>query len=40
MHINEPKCAVKDALMEGKISRTRYDNYKLLVEEINNNKKY
>lgn len=40
MHINEPKCAVKDAIIEGKISKTRYENYKLLVEEIDNKKKF
>ncbi|MBP3337040.1 MAG: ribosome small subunit-dependent GTPase A [Clostridia bacterium] len=26
-HINEPKCSVKDALKEGKISKSRYENY-------------
>lgn len=40
MHINEPKCAVKDAIIEGKISKTRYENYKLLVEEINDKKRF
>jgi ribosome biogenesis GTPase len=39
-HLNEPKCAVKDALFEGKISKTRYENYKLLYNEINDKKKY
>ena len=40
VHINEPKCAVKDALLEGKISKTRYENYKLLYNEINDKRKY
>lgn len=40
MHINEPKCAVKDAIIEGNISKTRYENYKLLVEEIDNKKRF
>lgn len=39
-HINEPDCAVKEALEEGKISESRYVNYKLLYEEIKNQKKY
>ena len=34
MHaLNEPGCAVKAALNEGKISSIRYDNYKALYEE-------
>lgn len=39
-HISEPVCGVKDALIEGKISRVRYDNYVLLYEEIKSRKKY
>lgn len=39
-HINEPNCAVKDAILEGKISESRYDNYKLLYEELKSQKKY
>lgn len=39
-HINEPDCGVKDALEQGKISRTRYDNYILLYEELKNIRKY
>ncbi len=39
-HINEPDCAVKEALNEGKISEGRYENYKLLYEELKNQKKY
>lgn len=40
MHIHEPDCAVKQALAEGKISRSRYDNYVLLAEELKNVRKY
>lgn len=39
-HINEPNCGVKEALAEGKISSVRYENYKLLYEELKNMKKY
>lgn len=39
-HINEPDCKVKDALKECRISPIRYDNYKLLYEELKNQKKY
>lgn len=33
-HISEPDCGVKEALAEGKISPLRYENYKLLYEEL------
>ncbi len=39
-HINEPDCAVKEALVEGKISESRYENYKLLYDELKSKKKY
>lgn len=39
-HINEPDCGIKMALAEGKISQLRYENYKLLYEEIKAVKKY
>lgn len=39
-HISEPQCGVKDALMEGKISKTRYENYLLLYNELKDKKKY
>jgi putative ribosome biogenesis GTPase rsgA len=31
---------VKEALADGKISQVRYDNYKLLYEELKNRQKY
>jgi len=37
-HINEPGCAVKDALGLGKISESRYENYKQIYEELKNRK--
>lgn len=39
-HISEPDCKVKEALKEGKIHPLRYENYKLLYEELKNQKKY
>lgn len=39
-HISEPDCGVKSALLEGKISSLRYENYKLLYEELKAIKKY
>ena len=39
-HISEPDCGVKNALMEKKISSIRYENYKLLYEELKGAKKY
>lgn len=39
VHVNEPVCGVKEALKEGKISRSRYENYKLIYEELKENEK-
>lgn len=33
-HINEPVCGVKNALQEGKISESRYENYKIIYEDL------
>ncbi len=35
-HIAEPDCGVKRAIAEGKIAKVRYDNYKVLYEELKN----
>ena len=40
LHINEPICGVKKALEEEKISKTRYDNYVNLYEELKEKRKY
>ncbi len=40
LHLNEPVCGVKDALEEGRISLERYENYKLLYEELKQIKRY
>jgi len=34
MHRQEPHCAVKEALEEGRISELRYSNYLQLLEEV------
>lgn len=38
-HISEPVCGVKDALAKGLISAERYENYRLLYEELKLRKK-
>ncbi|MEN8928323.1 MAG: ribosome small subunit-dependent GTPase A [Flavobacteriales bacterium] len=38
VHINEPKCAVKDAFEKGEIAESRYQNYWSLYHEDDNNK--
>lgn len=35
-HIGEPVCGVKEAVARGEISGKRYDNYRLLYEELKN----
>lgn len=40
MHLMEPDCKVKDAVERGKISTSRYENYKLFYEELKDKKKY
>lgn len=39
-HTHEPGCGVKEAIENGKISKERYENYKLIYEELKNRKKY
>lgn len=39
-HTHEPGCGVKEAIEVGKISKERYENYKLIYEEVKNKKKY
>ncbi|MBP3279723.1 MAG: ribosome small subunit-dependent GTPase A, partial [Butyrivibrio sp.] len=33
-HIAEPDCGVKNAVKEGKVSKVRYDNYKVIYSEL------
>lgn len=40
VHIGEPVCGVKAALERGKLSRSRYDNYRLLYQELKERKRY
>ncbi len=40
VHVNEPGCAVKQAVEEGIINKRRYDSYKALFEELRMQKKY
>ena len=37
-HIAEPDCGVKEALEKGEIYRVRYDNYRVIYEELKNAK--
>lgn len=39
-HINEPKCAVKDAVETGEIHQVRYQNYIDLYKELEEKKRY
>ena len=39
-HVSEPICGVKDAVEEGNISRMRYENYRLLYEELKAERRY
>ena len=38
-HISEPDCGVREALMDGQISRLRYDNYVQLYNELKEQEK-
>lgn len=39
-HLNEPGCAVKEALQKQRISQLRYNNYVTLFEELKNQRRY
>ena len=40
VHENEPDCAVKEAVREGKIAGERYEDYRLLYKELKAVKKW
>lgn len=39
-HMSEPSCGVKEAVKAGKISRVRYENYRMLYQELKEVKRY
>ncbi|NCB91627.1 MAG: ribosome small subunit-dependent GTPase A [Clostridia bacterium] len=39
VHVNEPDCALKKAVEEGKVSKQRYDNYVSFYEELKEKEK-
>lgn len=39
-HISEPSCGVKEAVAAGKISKVRYENYKILYQELKDKRRY
>jgi ribosome biogenesis GTPase len=39
LHVNEPLCAVKEAVENGLIAQSRYNNYLAILEDDNLNKK-
>mgnify|MGYP000742578858 CR=1 FL=1 len=40
VHIGERECGVKTAVQEQKIGQSRYDNYRLMYQELKEKKKY
>lgn len=40
VHVNEPDCAVKEAVLQGNIGKSRYENYVTFYNEIKDRKKY
>lgn len=40
VHVGERECGVKTALAEGKIVESRYENYRLIYEELKNQRRY
>ena len=40
VHVNEPDCIIKENVANGTINESRYTNYKLLYEELKNQKRY
>ena len=40
VHVGERACGVKEALAQGRLNRSRYDNYLLLYEELKNKRRY
>ncbi len=40
VHMGERECGVKSAVKAGKLSRSRYENYRLIYEELKNKRRY
>lgn len=40
LHINEPKCHVKEKIASNEILKSRYDNYLQFIEEVKKNRKW
>ncbi len=40
VHIGEPVCGVKEAVKNGQLSQSRYDNYRLMYEELKQKRRY
>ncbi|MBE5972041.1 MAG: ribosome small subunit-dependent GTPase A [Lachnoclostridium sp.] len=40
VHVGERECGVKDAVKEGSLSKDRYENYRLIYEELKNKRRY
>ncbi len=40
MHIDEPGCAIKNAVSEGKLHEERYNSYKLIYQELKERKRW
>lgn len=40
VHVGEKVCGVKDAVADGRISRSRYENYLLLYQELKEKRRY
>ena len=40
VHVGERECGVKEAVKEGKLAASRYENYRLIYEELKNKRRY
>lgn len=40
VHVGERECGVKDAVKTGRLSKARYENYRLIYEELKNKRRY
>ena len=40
VHVGEKVCGVKDAVERGDIGRSRYENYRLMYQELKDKRRY